>query len=201
MPEPAKILLRLLTGSPVRLTALCAAITPGAHLLVSALVEKRAVTWANDYPAVLIGDPLLAITAGVAASAARPNVLADSALTTIPVVTATLAGGALFGGWQLNRELREGRYTPSQAFSPSKLWHQFIVYPVLPNLVLPPVIAVTKGALAAESTKLQRRAALFAWTGVAIWAALTAEAIAHPRQGHGAYDWAKMESVSLGQQA
>ena len=58
---------------PPALLALTALIiAPGAHLLLSPLLEGRRVTWRDDYAAVLIGDPLLAVAVGFAASLSRP---------------------------------------------------------------------------------------------------------------------------------
>ena len=48
------------------LTAIAAA--PGVHLLASPLLEGRKVAWRDDYAAVLVGDPLLALAAGLGAS-------------------------------------------------------------------------------------------------------------------------------------
>ena len=53
---------------PALLAVTVLAVSPGVHLLASPLLEGRKVTWRDDYAAVLIGDPLLALAAGLGAS-------------------------------------------------------------------------------------------------------------------------------------
>ena len=117
------------------LTALV--IAPGAHLLLSPLLEGRRVTWRDDYAAVLIGDPLLAVAVGFAANLSRP-----AGPHGFPASwtggCAWIAGGWAFGLWQSHHELSTGRYSRAQTLSPTKLWHQFIVYPVLGYWSPPP---------------------------------------------------------------
>ena len=58
--------LRAVTASPARMAATAAVITPGMHVLMSNVVEQQRVTWTSDYPALLVGDPMLAVAAGLA---------------------------------------------------------------------------------------------------------------------------------------
>ena len=58
---------------PALLALTAVSIAPGVHLLLSPLLEARQVTWRDDYAAVLVGDPLLAVAIGVAASLSRPT--------------------------------------------------------------------------------------------------------------------------------
>jgi len=115
---------------PVLLALTALIIAPGVHLLLSPLLEGRKVTWRDDYAAVLVGDPLLAVAVGFAANLCRP-----AGPYGFPASWAAgcawIAGGWAFGLWQSHHELSTGRYSRAQTLSLTKLWHQFVVYPVL----------------------------------------------------------------------
>ncbi|MBN1170715.1 MAG: hypothetical protein JXA67_00950 [Micromonosporaceae bacterium] len=183
---------RACLGSPGRMAATAAAITPGMHLLLSAAVERRRVTWASDYPAVLVGDPLLAISTGLAARVAGPQAVLAAAPLRRPLAPVAVGAAALFGAWQLRDEVRRGVYSRQQAVSPSKLWHQFVVYPALTPLVAGALLSATSAALAPEATRSQRVETALAWAGAAGWAVLALDAVRHPRRGHGTFDWSRL---------
>lgn len=195
--RPVPSLVRLLTTSPSRITVTIATITPGVHLVVSPLIERRRVTWATDYPAVLIGDPLLAVSAGLAAAAAGPQALSSSVLVRCALVSLVVTSSWLFGAWQIRNELRRRVYIRQQAFSPSKLWHQFVVYPTLSTIVPCTVLTATAASVSATSSPIQRAQTGLAWVGVFAWAGLTVDAIRYPRQGHGAFDWLRLRAVTV----
>ena len=115
---------------PVLLALTAIAVTPGIHLLASPLLEGRKVTWRDDYAAVLVGDPLLALAVGLGADLSQPGGPRGWPASWI-AGCAWLAGGWTFGLWQSRREFVAGRYTVGQILSPTKLWHQFVVYPLL----------------------------------------------------------------------
>ena len=177
------------TTSPLRIAVTTATVMPGMHLLLSTLVERRPVNWTTEYPAVLVGDPMLALSAGIAAQVAGAETVRKSPLLRPPLAPA-IAGAALaFGAWQLRDEMRRGVYTRQQAFSPSKLWHQFVVYPTMSPLVAASVLAATIAATVPEARPRHRAGAMLAWAGVAGWGFLVFDAIRRPHQGHGAFDW------------
>ena len=182
-------LLRACTATPLRVAATAAVITPGMHLLLSTLVERRRMTWSTEYPAVTVGDPLLAVAAGLATHAAGVDAVLRSPMLRRPLAPVLVGGGVLFGAWQLRDELRRGVYSRQQAFSPSKLWHQFVVYPTLAPLVSGSVLTAVAAATAPGAGRGRRVAAGLALAGVAGWGLLAIEAIRNPSQGHGSFDW------------
>jgi len=175
---------------PALLALTAFAVSPGLHLLASPLLEGRKVTWHDDYPAVLIGDPLLALAAGLAASISQPGGPHGWPASWI-AGCAWLAGGWAFGSWQSRHELATGRYTLGQILSPTKLWHQFIVYPVLGYWVT----AAECSGLSAAGTPAHRlqTAAIIACT--ATWAILAWNALRHPKPGHGTLNPARLRKA------
>ena len=180
---------------PPALLALTAlVIAPGAHLLMSPLLEGRRVTWRDDYAAVLIGDPLLAVAVGFAANLSRP-----AGPHGFPASwtggCAWIAGGWAFGLWQSHHEFSAGRYSRAQTLSPTKLWHQFIVYPVLGYWVTATEWSAYGAIGAAPTTSRIIQAALvIAATGA--WAILTADAMRRPKLGHGTLDLTRLRTIA-----
>src|SRR5207302_6441936 len=87
---------------PALLALTAIAVAPGVHLLASPLLEGRKVTWRDDYAAVLVGDPLLALAAGLGASISQPGGPRGRPATWIA------ACAWLVGGWTSG--LRQSRY-------------------------------------------------------------------------------------------
>lgn len=180
---------------PPALLALTAlVIAPGAHLLLSPLLEGRRVTWRDDYAAVLIGDPLLAVAVGFAANLSRP-----AGPHGFPASwaggCAWIAGGWAFGFWQSRHELSTGRYSRAQTLSPTKLWHQYIVYPVLGYWVTATEWSAYGATGAAPTTsRIVQVALVIAATGT--WAMLTADAVRRPKLGHGTLDRARLRTIA-----
>ena len=160
------------------------ALSPGAHLLLSVLVERRRVSRHTEYPAVIVGDTALAVAAGLAASAAQDDD-ARGGRGTARMAWGTTA--VAFGAWQLRREIRLGIYDRHVAFGPTKLWHQFVIYPVLGTVVGEALQDGTKATVRPESTHGQKRAVLAAWACVGLWGLLVVEAWLKPRQCHGTW--------------
>jgi hypothetical protein len=179
---------RRLASAPGQAAAV-AMISPAVHLLLSVLVERRRVDRTTEYPAVVVGDPLLAVATGLATGVCGPERLAASRLRQRPIAPVTAAAMCAFGAWQARDEVRRGVFTRRQALSPTKLWHQFVVYPSLAILTPSALFAATTEALKPTATHRQRAATAAAWGCVACWAALTVEAIHRPRAAHGSFDW------------
>jgi hypothetical protein len=173
-------------GRPaLRRGLLCWVVSPGMHLLLSLLVERRRVTWATEYPAVLVGDTALAVAAGLGRWAGGP--VDDAAPWRRRVRGTAAVGGLLFGVWQLRREVRTGAFPPAVAFGPTKLWHQFVTYPVLSGLVAVPLLDGTRAALRPDADRAARVAVAAGWACVVLWALLVVEAWHHPRPAHGSW--------------
>lgn len=183
---------RACLASPQRMALAAVAITPGMHLLLSLAVERREVTWSSEYPAVLVGDPLLALATGIAARVAGVDTVLESAPLRRPLAPVIVGAAAVFGALQLRDELRRGVYTRQQAFSPSKLWHQFVVYPTMSPLVAGALVSATATAISPQAGRKERVGTALAWGCVAVWGALVVEAIQHPRPGHGTFDWLRI---------
>lgn len=166
------------------------AVTPGVHLLASPLLEGRKVTWRDDYAAVLIGDPLLALAAGLGAGLAQPGGPRGWPASWI-AGCAWLAGGWTFGVWQSRHEFAAGRYTRGQILSPTKLWHQFVVYPLLGYWVT----AAGLSGLAVAGTPARRLGAAIIIACAITWAVLVWNAIRHAKRGHGTLDRAHLRKI------
>jgi len=105
-------------------------VSPIGLALLVLTVERRPFRLGDQYLSFLIGDVLLAVAVGVGFAVERHS-SAWSRWLLIPIVT-----GLLFGWWQTHSEIANGAYTTSQALSPSKLWHQFVCYPLLGALLV-----------------------------------------------------------------
>src|SRR6202000_2075663 len=81
------------------------------------------------FAAVVYGDPLLAVAAGLGTWLAGPDPPHRPAGASAGVTAVAL--GFLFGLAQWRDERRRVYYTPAQAVAPTKIWHQVVVYPVL----------------------------------------------------------------------
>jgi len=175
---------------PALLALAAIVVAPGVHLLLSPLLEGRKVSWHDDYAAVLVGDPLLALAAGLSSDLAQPGGPRGWPASWM-AGCAWLIGGWTFGLWQSRHEFVTGRYSLGQIVSPTKLWHQFAVYPLLGYWVT-----------AAEWSGLRTASAfahpfqiviVIACTGT--WAVLALDAIRHPRPGHGTLDRRRLGKI------
>jgi hypothetical protein len=175
---------------PLLLTLTAFAVAPGVHLLASPLLEGRKVTWHDDYAAVLIGDPLLALAVGLGASMSQPSGPHGWPASWV-AGCAWLVGGWTFGLWQSRHEFVTGRYTLGQILSPTKLWHQYVVYPVLGYWVT----AADLSGLGAADTVARRLQAAVVIAFTAIWAGLVWDAIRHPKPGHGTLNRTRVRAI------
>ena len=95
-------------------------------------------------------------------------------------------GGCLgFGLMQWRAELRNGFYTRAQAVSPTKIWHQLVVYPVLGYWLW----TADLGGLLAPGPGLAKAAIVGC---VAAWLLANAYDRLHPKLGHPPYDWSRL---------
>jgi hypothetical protein len=135
---------------------------------------------------VTYGDPLLAVTAGLAVGltgSRTPHGLTGPAAGVVAV-----AAMLVFGLAQWRDELRRGYYTRAQAAAPTKIWHQLVVYPVLGYWLWTAGIgglSVTGGAAVWAG-----KALLLALLGV--WAATNVYDRRHPKLGHPPFDWRRV---------
>jgi uncharacterized integral membrane protein len=104
-------------------------ITPGLPWLIGYVFESRAMSLnpKHQFMAFFPGDLLLGLTsAGLAAYAT--NVTSAGWYTSVPWAAVVLVGAAVVG-WLVRRGENVSKLYPSRAFhSPTKVYHDFVVY-------------------------------------------------------------------------
>jgi hypothetical protein len=166
------------------------AVTPVGYALVALVLERRILRPASEFVAVSCGDPLLAvaIALGVWLLDGRP----PAGIASPAVGAVNLAIWLGFGLWQWRDETRKGFYTRDQAFAPTKIWHQLVVYPILGYWTW---VACVGGLVAPADG---RAAALVVPAKAGIAACIAAWVLTifydrrHPRLGHPPYDWRRL---------
>lgn len=148
-------------------------VSPLGLALVVVLVEDRPFVLGNQYAAFLIGDILLAFASAVGLSQAQGRPILSWWLL-VPV-----AIGFAFGWWQMNHEVAQGVYTLAQAHSPSKLYHQFVCYPVLGALVTRAIYLAWSHWVPLAVVGLL----IVAWMGCNVWD------WSHPKHPHVNFEW------------
>ena len=152
-------------------------------------LERRLIRPAEQFTALIYGDPLLCLACGFGAALASGHVPGPVRFAAAPAAAGLAAVLWLgFGLWQWHTEWRTGFYTTAQALAPTKIWHQLVVYPVFGTLITFSCLA----ALAAPPgghpairliMKLLITACGLAWTVMNIYDRR------HPRYGHPPFDW------------
>lgn len=187
----------LAAAGPLAVGLAALAISPGVHVVLAAVLERRLVRVRGEFVAVIYGDALLALAAAVGVWLA-PGGFSRSVLALFPGAAYVLAGGwVVFGLWQWRAEFRAGYYTRAQAVSPTKVWHQLGVYPLLGLLVgcvgvagllapLPEGAPPWPGALG----KATIIACLAGWSAALVYDRR------HPKLGHPPYDWRRLRPVA-----
>lgn len=158
-------------------------LTPIGLILVAGVFERRLLRPREQYFAFIIGDTLLATVVAAFVSINTPKALASSNATRPVVLYVVAAGWLAFGLWQWRHEVRSGVYNPAQALSPSKIWHQLIIYPLL-GVWLWSAILTSAPHWAAHP--LPAGAAICC---LVTWMVLLAYDGSHIKLGHAPYDW------------
>lgn len=167
------------------------AVTPAGFAAVAAVFERRMLGLRREFAALILGDPLLAVS--VALGVWLLHGRSPHGLAGLPFGVASMVGSLGFGLLQWRAELRSGFYTRAQAFSPTKIWHQLVVYPVLGYWLW----TADLGGLLSSRTP----AAGGAWQVIAkativgcvlAWLAANVYDRRHPKLGHPPYDWARL---------
>lgn len=165
--------------NPLVLAVGILAMTLGAHLFLSIIIERRRVSWATEYPAMTLGDPVLALGCGLAAASNPPSGWPAGAHAGLVI----LASGVVFGACQSHWEHQRGRYTLAQIWGPSKLWHQFVVYPIVGHWVIASMVSGIR--FSGEPSEIQL--GVLAIACLLFWAATVIHAATSSRQGHGTW--------------
>lgn len=173
-------------GALITLLA-CLAVATGAMLLLGLVLERR---WLRPKEMPLpftLGDPALAVGIASGIWTMGPHQACGPTGPTGQIIAS--AGWLLFGLWQWRAEVTAGIYTRRQALSPTKIWHQLVIYPALGTWTF---VAVVGGLVNAGRNPL---AAAVMTACLAIWAGTLVHNIRHPRLGHPPYDWTHLRSV------
>ncbi|MFG1807502.1 hypothetical protein [Streptomyces sp. NPDC049040] len=186
-------LLRTLFSTGPLVAAITAfAISPGVHVVLAAVLERRLVRPSQEFTALVYGDPLLAVACGLGVLLAPQGPPRPVAWLAHPLgVLLPAAGWLAYGIIQWRGELRRGFYTPAQAAAPTKVWHQLGVYPLVWCAAGSAALAGLFAPVADDGSAMTGR-----WTakaGIALcvagWAALNVYDRRHPRLGHPPFAW------------
>lgn len=129
----------VLQGGWLVTLGVAAGVSPGGLWLIAIALERRLPRWSSEFVTVSIGDPAVAVALAIGSTY---SMNAPQPWTSTTVVGAVSALWIVFGAVQLSFEIRNNFYTTQQGMSPSKLWHQFIVYPVLGSMMWIVVVAL-----------------------------------------------------------
>lgn len=181
-------------AAPLRYGAIAALLASlfvacGAMLLLGLVLERRLLR-PRDIPlACTIGDPVLAVSICLGVQIMGKH---QPCGVIGPTGQFTAAGlWLLFGLLQWRAEVRAGFYTRRQALSPTKIWHQLVIYPTVGTWAF---VAIIGGLMNAWRTPFP---ALIMILGLAIWTVTVLHNFRHPRLGHPPYHWGRLRPVPL----
>jgi hypothetical protein len=174
-------------GDIVTLLASLFVASAGMHLL-GLVFERRWLRPKDMALAFTVGDPALAISIslGVQLMGTRQpcGVIGPPGQLTVAVLW------LIFGLWQWRAEVRAKIYTGQQAVSPTKIWHQLVIYPTLGTWSF---VATVGGLVNAGRLPLS---ALLMIVGLTVWAGTCLYDVRHPRLGHPPYDWGRLRPIA-----
>jgi hypothetical protein len=160
----------------------------GALMLLGLVLERRLLRPGAMPLAFTIGDPALAVSIGLGVRIAGPRPPCGVIGPRGQIAAAGL--WLLFGLWQWRAEVRAGVYTRQQALSPTKIWHQLVIYPAVGTWAM---VATASGLINAGRMPW---AAVLMVLGLVIWAGTCLHYLRHPRLGHPPYDWRHLRPVA-----
>ena len=164
------------------------AVTPVGFGAIAALLERRLLRPRGEFLALILGDPLLAVS--VALGAWLLHGAAPGGAAGPPFGLVCMSACLAFGLLQWHAELRNGFYSRAQAISPTKIWHQLVVYPLLGYWVW---TADLGGLLTAPAPGPGHDLAKAVICGcVLIWMMANVYDRRHPKLGHPPYDWRRL---------
>lgn len=162
-------------------------VVSGVMLLLGLVLERR---WLRpkDMPlAFTFGDPALAL--GIASGVLLIGPHQPCGVIGPTGQLADAAAWLIFGLWQWKAEVTARVYTRRQALSPTKIWHQVVIYPTIGTWSF---VAIIGGLMNAGRNPL---ATVIMIACLAIWTGTLVYDIRHPRLGHPPYDWAHLRPV------
>jgi hypothetical protein len=186
----------LLSHGPLVAGLAAFAVSPGAHAVIAALLERRLLDPRHEFTAVAIGDPLLALAVGIGVALSPQGVNAGVRPVVLGAAGVLIPFGWLgFGLWQWRAEVRDGFYTRAQAFAPTKIWHQFGVYPLLGSACYAAVFSGLAAPLGHPATT-RVLAKVTICVAVAVWGLANVYDRQHPKLGHPPYDWHRLRPLA-----
>jgi hypothetical protein len=176
-------------ASPLRhgdMVALLASlvVASGMMLLLGLVLERRWLRPKDMSLAFTIGDPALAVAIASGVRIMGPHQPCGVIGPRWQMVAAV--AWLIFGLWQWREEVLSKIYTRRQALSPTKIWHQVIIYPALGTWSL---VTIADGLLNAHRNP---SAVAVMVACLAIWIGTYVHNIRHPRLGHPPYNWAHL---------
>lgn len=163
------------------------AVTPGALWALALLLERRRPRPKEEFLAITLGDPLLAVAVGLGAG--RLHGAPPTGPAAAPYAAVFAAGCLGYGLLQWRAELRSGFFTREQALAPTKIWHQLVVYPALGGWLWTGVLgALTTPARGPADHAVDALMVLC----VLSWAASNCYDRRRPKLGHPPYDWRRL---------
>jgi len=174
------MLTNVLRHGPLLAAAASLLVSPGMMVALALIVERRAWLLVEQYTAFVFGDVALAgaVAAGAASWSRTPasvRVLIDNWQWTV------LAAGLIAGLLQWRLEFNQGSYSKGQSLSPTKIWHQVVIIPVLATWVLSAIVAAVGSGDVVGS--------LIALGCVLLWGVLIVYDFSHPKPAHVDFDW------------
>jgi hypothetical protein len=159
------------------------AVTPAGFALIAAVLEHRLMRIRGEFTALVFGDPLLAVSAAAGVWLLRGRGLPAAAGP--PFGMTCMIVMFVFGLVQWRSEWRGGFYTRDQALSPTKIWHQVVVYPLLGYWLWTADLGglMVPGELSAKATIV---VCVLAWLLANVYDRW------HPKLGHPPYDWRRL---------
>jgi hypothetical protein len=148
--------------------------------LIALILERRLLRAADMADSFMFGDPLLAVALAAEVHINR------GAVSRWPAVVAVTVAWLIFGAYQWRAEVGKHTYTFAQAVSPTKLWHQFGIYPTLGTWL----VVSTPGAV----TRALHKPVWFLLAALccAFWIAALRYDQRHPKLGHPPYNWKRL---------
>ncbi|MGW3851309.1 hypothetical protein [Streptomyces fagopyri] len=168
------------------------AVSPGAPALLALVLERRLLRPRYEFTAFLYGDPALAVSCAAGVWLAGSPGAAFVPVSGWPAV-AMIVLPVAFGLWQGRWEVRAGLYTRAQALSPTKIWHQAVVYPLLTYLV---GSALLRGMTSGAGKPLRWAALAMMVSCLLFWIAANVHDRRHPSTGHPPYDWRRLRPLA-----
>lgn len=173
---------QLFSEGPLAAFLLSLALSPLAMIALTIGIEHRPWRLKDQYAAFIYGDVALAFTVAAGASAwATATLQSRSDVSTSQ--WAMLVIGLFTGVGQWAAEVHDGTYTRGQALSPTKIWHQIVILPLLTPAVGSSLLVLVP--------QWETRPATFTvgCLGVVLWVALFLHDQTHPKVAHADFSW------------